>query len=233
METQILSRDIRHYKLIKGLMVYESRDRNAPYLITEHEVGFDEHGPQLLSGRYVTEGFLRTLVASYKHLDEGVPFLPEQVLAYNPDMMLWWVPASLRVMFYGGQDPLLQKLSGQVFPHPPLLFQVVERQVRLFALPENKRPTPETPLQRAPYMNMLGQDVVCRGSTVFPDTLKVSNTEGWVEGYFRSAFTQGHVPISWKGTYGEFLQHTQQQGVFPLDVLMPQGNTLQSLLKGP
>lgn len=108
--------ELRH-----ALLVYED-DRRA--FATMHDVLPQEHGAPLLApAQSLSLSFL-------KRLSEGLgariapEVLPANVLARTPEMMVWWVAASRRIMFFGEMDEKARTLNGFVFPQPPLVFRV-------------------------------------------------------------------------------------------------------------
>ncbi|MDQ3398304.1 MAG: PRTRC system protein B [Deinococcota bacterium] len=192
---------------------YESKDA----FTTVHDItGLDEGQPALAAGRLLTvEGLREINKALYKQ--QRLVVLPEQVLAVTNERLAWHEPARMRVMFFKTQDAFLNNLSGSSFPQPPLLFIAGERQLKVFALTIEGRPTGETRVFTAPYFNTTTSGV-CLGSTPLPDSLSVQDTEGYSSAFFHSAFTHGtseRLVQGWGGSYGEIWAQAQRLGVFP------------------
>ena len=53
------------------------------------------------------------------------------------------------------------ELTGRIFPQPPLVWRVDGGDLKIRALMENKRPTPETKLAVAPFWNLSDDGRVC------------------------------------------------------------------------
>lgn len=126
-------------------------------------------------------------------------------------------------MFFEGQDPYLNGLSGQSFPQPPLLFIAGERSLRVFALGENERPSGSSPVYTAPYYNTTTSGV-CLGSMPLPAALSTDDTDAYSDAFFHSAFTHGtsqRLLRGWGGSYGELWTTAQESGTLPMQHLVP------------
>jgi hypothetical protein len=66
--------------------------------------------------------------------------LPGNVLARTPEMLVWWMPPSPQIVFFGEADEQARILNGSVFPQPPMVFKVRERDLYARALIRNARP---------------------------------------------------------------------------------------------
>jgi PRTRC genetic system protein B len=76
-----------------------------------------------------------------------------------------------------------------MYPHPPLVFMIYERELFVRALAENGRPKSNTRLRNAPYWNTDAQGRVCLGSMRVPEEVSVSTISRWEHAYFASEFT--------------------------------------------
>jgi PRTRC genetic system protein B len=189
-------------ELRKALMIYTGTHA----YVTVHDVLRDEQGrphygpPEALSAEFVRN--LSELLN--QKAVRGIEVLPNNVLCLTDDLVAWWSPAAVRPMFFeSATDQDANALSGQVFPHPPLVFVATERQLSVRALPGNERPNSDTQLLSAPYWNTYEDGSICTGSMHLP-TADVSSsvTADWERGFFESAFTHpsGAVRLtSYKG----------------------------------
>src|ERR1700676_4533680 len=90
--------------------------------------------------------------------------LPDNVLVRTPEMIVWWIPASVRPMFFS-HDCDGKKLSGKLYPHPALVFSMAgNHDLNIRALFENQRPVRSSPIGVAPYWNTSPEGGVCLGS---------------------------------------------------------------------
>ena len=99
-------------------------------------------------------------------------YLPENVIARTPELIVWWAPASVRPIFFRHGSELAN-ISGKLFPHPALLFAVRNGVLFVRALPESKRPGADTKLAAAPYWNIDNDGRVCQGTMRVPRSLSV------------------------------------------------------------
>ena len=200
-------------------MVYQSQ--NNVYL-TLHRVENDTVG----CGEALSEQTLEQLVSK---LARPMLFLGENVLYQGRNTVVWFEPAQPRVMFFDTTDPYLDRLSGGVFPQPPLVFMASGRQLNVWALPQDVRPYPNTPLGVAPYYNVSGGNV-CMGRVALPEHPTPGNLDVYSNLFWSSAFTHGANTLltqQWGGSYGQLWEHVRKEGVFPLAYLRDAGKTLQ------
>jgi len=103
---------------------------------------------------------------------------------------VWWSPASRQIMFFGEANAEARKLSGKLFPHPPLVFKVRGRELYVRALEKNLRPEAVTGLKTAPYWNVAGEDGrVCLGTVRAPEDVSVTSIGAWQSAFHNSEFT--------------------------------------------
>lgn len=174
-------------QLRHALLVYTDQQRA---FATLHDIISQEEGAPLLApAQPLSLGFLRRLAEGLgNHVVPEV--LPENVLARTAEMIVWWSPAALRIMFFGDADEQARKLNGLNFPHPPLVFKVRGQELFVRALEKNVRPCPDTPLKTAPYWNTAGDDGrVCLGTTRAPESQSVDSIKPWQAAFFQSSFT--------------------------------------------
>lgn len=212
-----------------AILVYQGgRDAFATWHNAE---GHETSAPSLGPAQPLTMGFLRTLAQG---LGSRVrpEILPDSVLVRTPEVLLWWTPASRRVMFFRGTDKDLGPVSGKTFPQPALLFRVSGRKLHIRALGTNTRPGATTPLFVAPYFNTQEDGLVCQGSMRSPEGPFVEAMGGWEEAFFGSEFThlwgggrmcrhKGGVAALWKAVAGKRR--------FPVGQLADARQTLQAL----
>jgi len=141
-------------------------------------------------GQLMTPQMLLDLMAG---LGRSVPaeILPARVLVRTAAMVVWWVRACERIMFFSdhGADPSLKNMNGKLYPHPPLLFKACGSHLWVRALAKAERPTAETNLCTAPYWNCYDNGVCCTGSMKIPQEKSVAAIDLWEESFFQSEFT--------------------------------------------
>src|ERR1035441_7191898 len=175
-------------KLYHAVLLYQNGHGNR-FMATVHGVIQKETDgtPLLGSGQLVSTAVLRELA---KQLGTSCPaeFLPENVVARAPELIAWWTPAAARPMFFSDGSELAD-ISGKLFPHPALLFVVRNGVLFVRALPNNRRPDPDTRLAAAPYWNIDSNDAVCAGTMRAPKSLTVASIPSWQQAFFQSEFT--------------------------------------------
>ena len=186
MDVHVRLGDTRTFALKQAILLYQEGNRA---FATLHEVKSRGDGPCYLgAGQSVTTGFLQTLSKGLG-ANMGAEVLPENVLARTPDLIAWWSPAQRRLMFFGGGCNETARLNGKLYPHPPLVFMICERELFVRAVAENCRPEGNTCLRNAPYWNTDAQGRVCLGSMRVPGEVSLSTIAAWEAAYFASEFT--------------------------------------------
>jgi PRTRC genetic system protein B len=159
-------------------------------------------------------------------LDRDLSYLPENVIAFSPynTTLLWWIPGGIRHLFF---DESTHIKSGQA-PVPPLIFRYNDMGLTLFALKEDRRPTPETDIWHSPFWNW-----GCMGNVNLPKKVEPSDTKALEALFFRSAFTF-HNPPRLRGATGDGLWKSlvgTEEKEFPYECLVKAGK-VKTLLKG-
>lgn len=225
--------DRRNFVLKKAILVYEEVVHNREQFATLHEVlreGTEPQQPRLGPGSLLTTSFLKALSSGLERPAKAL-LLPENVLVYTADMLIWWTPPRLHSMYFseGAEDRLA--VDGRVCPHPPLLWKVRRGRLFLRALSASLRPKADTLVMVAPYWNTQARNGdVCEGSMPRPKETDLSNMLQWEEGFFNSRFTHpsgvGKLtthPGGFMGLWSELVQRQE----FPANYLAPAKQTLQ------
>lgn len=236
MDTSVNIGRSQDFRLCRALLLYGKSDYNGfPYrhpFVVVHDVVHDGDNARLAEGQLVTADALLDIM---RNLGQSVPveILPERVLVRTADTLVWWMPASIRVMFFSdrGGDTTLAAMNGKPYPHPPLIFKASGSHLSVRALTEDKRPRAKTAMHMAPYWNC-GQDgVVCTGSMRIPRENSVSGMEGWETAFFQSEFTHANgtrtkhpkgLVALWKSLQGK--------QTFPPRYLLPVKQTLSEFV---
>ncbi|MCW4451176.1 prokaryotic E2 ligase family D protein [Kaistella sp. BT6-1-3] len=161
--------------------------------------------------------------------------LATNILHINPSenaSVIWFTKSGKRNLFFSGNLEIPNGI-GEV---PALLWFATERNLTVFALANNRRPTENTLLFYAPFFNVYENGNVCMG-TVDVDIKKSASleefTQKWEDYFFNSYFSHlmnGHNPINgnclnlWKELIGT-------GNKFPNKVLKKSNKTLKNLLK--
>lgn len=188
---------------------------------------------QIAAGSPLTrEALLAMFEELAKRHSLNTDIIPENVLSISADHMVWWMAAGERNVFFNNKE--LGKRAAKV-PHPALLFAVVKGQWYIFALAKNERPTAETALQFAPYLNVYDSCAICIGSARVPRGISANATAEWENAFFDSEFTHINGKEK-KATHprGEYaLWKELLDGVypaFPVEYLAPTKFTLATFM---
>jgi PRTRC genetic system protein B len=228
----------RKFVLSRALLIYEELLHKQEYFATVHDIILEDgttRQPQLGPGSLLTTEFLITLAAGLQQPAKAV-VLPENVLAYASELLVWWTPPRLHPMFFSDGAEDRAQVNGRLCPHPALVWKVKSGVLYLRALVENARPASDTALRVAPYWNTEPQaGNVCQGSMPRPDATDLTNLREWESGFFVSRFSHpsgmGKLtthPGGFIGLWTELVGQPQ----FPVNYLVPARQTLQQFVAG-
>lgn len=222
--------------LESAILVYAGDGRQA--FATVHQVAIDDAGQAtILAGKAMTAIAVARLARRLTKRQEG-GFVPPNLLYRDGQVLAWWVPPSRRQIWFRGDA---EKLGGaersEVVPHPGLVFAVTaERVWKVWAVKGIERPTPETLLFRAPYMNVWDSHAVCAGNVATPAGSDAERIDAWNEAWFRSYFTHPNGTqkiVEYRGGAYAFWRHMLdgRHPEFPERVLVGTGKTVRESIE--
>jgi PRTRC genetic system protein B len=222
----------REFLLTKALLVYEEQLHKRERFVTVHDIireGTAPQPPRLGPGNLLTTAFLKYLAAGLERRTEAA-LLPENVLVYTSELLIWWTPPRLHAMFFSDGAEDRTQVNGRVCPHPALVWKVNRGCLYLRALQEPVRPTAETQLMVAPYWNTeASRGDVCEGDMSRPAETDLTTMLQWEEGFFNSRFSHpsgiGRLTTHTGGFIGLWTELVEKQH-FPVKYLAPSGQTL-------
>jgi PRTRC genetic system protein B len=219
---------------LKGaILVYQGNSRT---FASWHAARVPESGgaPYLAEGQPLTTAFVRAL-AEGLGARVTAEILPERVVARTPETIVWWSPAQMRTMFFGGAEGKAKHLSGRRFPQPALVWKVIGRELWLRAMAENCRPDAATPLKTAPYYNVSEQGLVCQGSMRAPDEASTAAIDLWERAFFESEFTHAYGAVRLtnhpSGSLGLWAGVAGEKKRFPVRFLTDARETLRQFVE--
>jgi PRTRC genetic system protein B len=122
--------------------------------------------------------------------------LPPNLLALQPGLMSWYVPSRRARMYFETKDKTFNAdVTGREVLHPATLF-VARRDLRVFALPTNERPTMETKVYVAPYFNLYESGSMCAGDHPLPGSLLSSSIPQWERAFYETNFSHTNINLN-------------------------------------
>lgn len=178
-------------ELSKAILLYEGHSTHGQSGLAYasiHEVIQEKGAPARLgSGRALSADAIEKAVKDLA-TSAGIDLLQwndDSVVATSPTLTCWWTPAQKRWMHFQVGD---FQQSGEA-QQPPLVWIVSSRQLHVFALKQNAKPTQDTELFDSPYLNVFAEGNVCTGSMA---ANSASSREQWVQSFFESTFTHAN-----------------------------------------
>lgn len=226
------------YVPVKALVVYESIvDESSVYVeaFDADQKGFLINAHPLSVRE--TEMLAETLRHAHEfnnHFLRPKGLLPENILhldAGKEGQAIWYSHARTVNLFFK-EDLGIPNGKAHV---PPMVWKASLKELSVFALGENKKPSLKTPLFHAPFFNIHRDGKVCMG-TVDIDIEEKSSLEdfmqAWENYFFNSRFShllQSDSPVSCN-----IIQLWQQQVAskrkFPMNILVKTGDSLKKII---
>ena len=228
------------YYPTSALVFYQTKDKCGETYVEHFDM--DSNGNPInahpLSEREA-EALAKALIVKNKKEKQQdflkpVGILPSHILHVNPSekaSVIWFTKAMQRPLFFT-ENLEIPNGTAQV---PAMLWYADKRNLRVFALATNQRPTEETPLYYAPFFNVYENGSVCMG-TVDIQIKNSSSLEEFIstwENYFFNSYlshlmnefnpVKGNCVSLWKN-----LINTDK--VFPKKVLKKSTRILKDLL---
>lgn len=220
-----------------------SREGGAAFA-SIHDVEQRDSGPMIAAGSPLTRAHLRQWT---KALDRAAPpeILPANVLVAHADLLVWWVPAQVRLAYFDlskppkGMKVLAQRTSVQV-PYPAQLFVASRKGFGVYALPADERPTAETKLLHSPVLNVYLTGQLCWGNIVRPKALTIASIPEYERAIFESWSTHPNIgqelTVTGRGALVKLWDDLAATGAkrFPVKRLKPfNPNSNRQALKAP
>ncbi|KQN09841.1 PRTRC system protein B [Sphingobium sp. Leaf26] len=162
-----------------------------------HDVHEHDTGPMIAAGAPLTRAHLRQWA---KALDKAaVPeILPANVLVAHPDLLVWWVPAQVRLAYFALSRPpkglkALTERTSMPVPYPAHLFVASRKGFGVYALPASERPTAETQLLHSPVLNVYLTGLLCWGNIPRPKLLTIASIAEYERAIFESWSTHPNL----------------------------------------
>ncbi|OCX67498.1 hypothetical protein A6M27_01765 [Acidithiobacillus thiooxidans] len=156
---------------------------------TQHPVGQNsDNAPVILPGSALTQ---EELASAYQALLGKTPLqmLDNRTLAFNVSTLVFWSEPQVRTTYFDCPEPMGER-SGPV-PHPGLVFVWQDHGLSVFAVKGRKRPSLNTPLFKAPYMNVYAGGSICMGNVKVPKP-EPGNISACEAAFFQSRFTHAN-----------------------------------------
>ncbi|MCA3043933.1 MAG: PRTRC system protein B [Rhodocyclaceae bacterium] len=217
---------------------YGISSNRAMAFATVHDIACDgKKPPRLLPAQPLATNTLEKMLTELQGV-APLAYIAPNVLAQSKNITVWWRPTStatlsLRCVDHMGANYASLDLLKLVVPLPALVFKLDKARGALgvFALNASERPTPSTPLFRAPFANVYDAGDVCLGTVKHTTDYETAE-----HNFIVSEFTHdvGSVArIKGGGPSWRFWHRLAKSGrkTFPVDKLAPTNRTLAGWLK--
>lgn len=208
---------------------------------TIHPVDTSKDGaPVIRAGRPADRESLKAVCASLMEsarIRSGV--LTDNILSVGLQHVVWWSRPGIHTHFFKcrpSSDGAVSvgECAGSA-PTPGLVFVAKEQTMFVYAVKGDARPTADTPLYHAPYMNVWENAQLCVGSMPLPDSTMAESVATWENAFWGSNFSHPNhpKPLNYPGGIHQFSIDllAKKFRKFPQRVLRPiKGLTLGGLV---
>lgn len=222
----------------EAIVLYRQDGGQGRGFATVHDVQLQGDVPVIQAGKLLGTTDMASLMMQMMP-GRRLAFIDHRMLALSEHEMVWWMKPCKRTMWFNtnGSDGL-----GQAFGdawHPGLVFCAGECGWRVFAVKGEARPDADTQLYQAPYYNVNGEGLICRGSADLPQRIGPDQLDAFEDVFFRSRFTHPNVHVKRAltrarggaaGLWKRML--TSKAKCFPESTLVPMKATVGGLIKG-
>jgi len=170
--------------LRRAILLYQHGSRSSA---TVHDIATVNGALTILPGCAVHSAAVHALAAALGERAEPAGFLPQELLWHADRQLLWWLPPGKRHIVF--RVPEFGNERHGVVPHPGLVFYASPRRWRVWAVKGDERPTPQTALWRAPYLNVHVDGDICAGTGEVPQHHSIDSLDDWNRAFFSSAFS--------------------------------------------
>lgn len=187
-------------------------------------------GGKLTAGMPLTKETARNIFECletelFKYSFKGI--LPKSLVHFNLKgglELLWYVHPKVHQLYFDAKTGIE---SGR-YPMPKLLFQLHDKELKIYALNRSDSLTDETKVYHAPVLNCNAQGAICMGnaSLNYDGFEYYEDIMGFVEQqFFRSVFTETHHNRLIKGNYVTTMKALKDTSRFD-DTLLQENNQL-------
>ncbi|RQY60819.1 PRTRC system protein B [Burkholderia stagnalis] len=216
--------------LHSALLIYKNAQDSQVY-VTSHTARVVDGAPTLLAGTPITRAQLADFVAVASKQVGHEGFIHERAIYTAPGVVAWWTPAAQRQVWFSASPPIGERSA--VTHHPALLFVARGKSRYVFALAENRRPTPDTRVCQAPYFNVSKDGWICTGNVDIAANPAPADIERYeADEFFRSRFTHPNAPKLINGGSAADLWVELLDGAeFPTERLVSSDMTVAAAIK--
>lgn len=156
-------------------------------VVTRHPVLSSDGKARLGAGQGVSLSDLTDLLALVANRSAPVKgLLPINVLGQSSNYLCWYVPGSIRPMWFLGRN---KQAVRYTVPWPNLIFKVNEGALSVASYKGCQRPKSGTRLYHAPIGNVYNDARVCTGNATIPSVCGVESMSDWESVIFDTMFT--------------------------------------------
>lgn len=184
---------VKEYSPRLAVIAYATDDKWSDCYLESHVI----QDGKIMAGKPLKQETLEGMVSVFFDHQQSQAringYIPENLLQFinmpgGHYKMTWYRPAERHVLHFADS---LRIPTGEAWV-PPLLWSIEKKTLSIYALSDDKRPTPETKIYRAPFHNIHDGGDVCLGSAkVAKPTEKTyaSIMKYWEDMFWLSVFT--------------------------------------------
>jgi len=164
------------------------------FSITTHDIHHSSRGTVMGSGRLISDSdkqYLTDLLNEFE--GDSNEWLPSNLLMYNHQKMVWYVPSKKRNIFFSMKN---KKQHYEVIWPSLIFFFDIHKGLRIAAYASKGKPSLKQPLYHAPLWNIYNDTRVCTGSCETTNSVSLDAMSIWEDSIFNTNFThENHTEV--------------------------------------
>lgn len=161
------------------------------------------------AGKIISLDDLNRVVASHTGQQQtSIQWTNPSVLLDTDALLVWSIAPQKRTLWFRIDET---QSVDVIIPRTIFVVSRKTRSMAVFAAP-SKKPTPDTNLYHAPYMNVGNQGALCQGTAQIPADVSVTTDEllkGCEDALFDSLFTHKNHDGTWRTQKGKGISNPQ------------------------
>lgn len=218
------------FEMSAAILLYKEQNRQNVFA-SVHDVTISKQGVATIqAGTPVSRTGLVKMMQTLVPEDYApAELLGEHILAKGADHLAWYCKPQRHQVWFKCNE-IGMDVSAHA-DHPGLVFIVGKNGWYVFAVKDDRRPSANTPLYVAPYLNVWEGGHICTGNIETPKGVMRFSTVAWEEAFFRSYFTHPNqhekgALTKYRGGIFALWRALMKGRKFPVNSLVPAKETL-------
>jgi len=227
----IMSGTQKQYELAHAILLYKEQAGQSVFA-SVHDINSNNKGLRTIAaGIPVSKIGLVEMMQSLLPEDYApAELIEENILAKGNDHLVWWCKPQKRTVFFRCKDIAESEVNAPA-NLPALVFMVTKTSWYVFAIKDDQRPSANTPLYVAPFLNVWKGGKICTGNVEMPKGSMRFKPASYEAAFFDSYSTHSNqwgkgALTKYRGGIFALWRALMKGRKFPVNSLVDAGETL-------